>query len=133
MQGCSDPCGNIAYTALGIGLVLWSPDTGWNNRSAIVLCHLLIDSVDALIFPALIVRFGDASFWMQLHEDLRQAGFFIKTTEESCENFAIIDEEIVWYGNVHLLGKEKIEDSIMRIRDKEIAAELMELTFGQDE
>ena len=76
--------------------------------------------------------FGDASFWMQFHEDLRQAGFFIKTTEESCENFAIIDEEIVWYGNVHLLGKEKIEDSIMRIRDKEIAAELMELTFGQD-
>lgn len=40
---------------------------------------------------------------------------------------------MVWYGNVHLLGKEKIEDSIMRIRDKEIAAELMELTFGQDE
>ena len=70
---------------------------------------------------------------MQLHEEMWQAGFFIKTTEESCENFAIIDEEIVWYGNVHLLGKEKIEDSIMRIRDKEIAAELMELTFGQDE
>lgn len=77
--------------------------------------------------------FGDASFWMQLHEEMWQAGFFIKTTEESCENFAIIDEEIVWYGNVHLLGKEKIEDSIMRVKEKEIAAELMELTFGQDE
>ena len=69
----------------------------------------------------------------QLHEEMRQAGFFIKTTEESCENFAIIDEEIIWYGNVHLLGKEKIEDSIMRVKEKEIAAELMELTFGQDE
>lgn len=77
--------------------------------------------------------FGDASFWMQLHEEMWQAGFFIKTTEESCENFAIIDEEIIWYGNVHLLGKEKIEDSIMRVKEKEIAAELMELTFGQDE
>ena len=39
-----------------------------------------------------------ASFWMQLHEDMRQAGFFIREAENSCENFAVIDEEIVWYG-----------------------------------
>ena len=73
--------------------------------------------------------FGDAAFWMQLHEDMRQAGFFIKTVEESCENFAVIDQEIIWYGNIHLLGKEKAEDNIMRVKDKNIAAELMELTF----
>lgn len=35
--------------------------------------------------------FGDAVFWMQLHEDMRQAGFFIKTVEDSYENFAVID------------------------------------------
>ncbi len=73
--------------------------------------------------------FGDAAFWMQLHEDMRQAGFFVKSAEDSCENFAVIDQEIVWYGNIHLLGKEKIEDSIMRVKDKKIAAELMELAF----
>lgn len=73
--------------------------------------------------------FGDEAFWMQLHEDMRQAGFFIKTVEDSCENFAVIDQEIVWYGNIHLLGKEKIEDNIMRVKDKKIAAELMELAF----
>ena len=73
--------------------------------------------------------FGDAAFWMRLHEDMRQAGFFIKSVEDSCENFAVIDQEIVWYGNIHLLGKEKIEDSIMRVKDKKIAAELMELAF----
>ncbi len=33
--------------------------------------------------------FGDAAFWMQLHEEMRQAGFYIKTVEESCEHFAI--------------------------------------------
>ena len=66
---------------------------------------------------------------MRLHEDMRQAGFFIKSVEDSFENFAVIDQEIVWYGNIHLLGKEKIEDSIMRVKDKKIAAELMELAF----
>lgn len=35
--------------------------------------------------------FGDATFWMQLHEDIRQAGLFIKTVKDSCENFAVID------------------------------------------
>ena len=73
--------------------------------------------------------FGDAAFWMGLHEDMRQAGFFMKTVENSCENFAVIDQEIVWYGNIHLLGKEKIEDNIMRVKDKKIAVELMELAL----
>lgn len=73
--------------------------------------------------------FGDAAFWMQLHEDMCQAGFFIKTVEDSCENFAVIDQEIIWYGNIHLLGKEKVEDNIMRVKDKKIAAELLELAF----
>ena len=57
---------------------------------------------------------------MQLHEDMRQAGFFIKTVEDSCENFAVIDQEIIWYGNIHLLGKEKVEDNIMRVKDKKL-------------
>ena len=31
---------------------------------------------------------------------------------------------------MNLLAKEKIEDSMMRVKGKGIAAELMELTFG---
>ena len=78
-------------------------------------------------------EFGDASYWMQLHEDMRKAGFYMKTVEESCERFAIMDQEIVWYGNINLLAKDKVEDSIMRVRSKEIAGELMEVTFGNDD
>lgn len=77
-------------------------------------------------------RFGDAAYWMQLHEDMRQAGFYIKTVEESCERFAVIDQEVVWYGNINLLSKDKVDDSIMRILSKEIASELMEITFGDN-
>ncbi len=74
--------------------------------------------------------FGDASYWMQLHEEIRQAGFYIKTVEDSCERFAIMDQNIVWYGNINILAKTKIEDSIMRVESKGIADELMEITFG---
>ena len=31
-------------------------------------------------------------------ERLRRAGFEIRLAEETCEHFAIIDREIVWYG-----------------------------------
>ena len=74
--------------------------------------------------------FGDAGYWMKLHEEMRQAGFYIKSTEENCEHFAIIDREIVWYGSMNLLGKTTTEDSMMRVPSRTIAAELMELTFG---
>lgn len=76
--------------------------------------------------------FGDAAYWMQLHEEMRKAGFYIKTVEESCERFAVIDQEVVWYGNINLLAKDKVEGSIMRVRSKEIAGELMEITFGNN-
>jgi len=76
--------------------------------------------------------FGDAGFWMQLHEEMRYAGFYMKTVEDTCEHFAIIDQEILWYGSMNLLAKTKIEDSMMRVQSKKIAAELMELTFGKD-
>ena len=51
--------------------------------------------------------------------------------EEYCERFAVIDQEIVWYGGINLLAKSDSEQSIMRVPSKEIAAELMELTFGK--
>ena len=76
--------------------------------------------------------FGDAEYWMQLHDEMRQAGFYIKTVEENCEHFAIIDNEIVWYGSINLLANVKIDESLMRVKGKEIAAELMELTFGKE-
>ena len=63
---------------------------------------------------------------MELLERLRKAGFEIRLAEESCEHYA----EIVWYGSVNLLSKEDIEDNLMRVCSKEIAAELLEMTFG---
>lgn len=76
--------------------------------------------------------FGDAGFWMQLHEEMRQAGFYMKTVEDTCEHFAIIDQEIVWYGSMNLLANSKIDDSMMRVESAKVALELMGLTFGKE-
>lgn len=75
--------------------------------------------------------YGEPSYWMQLHEDMRQAGFFVKTAEEFCDRFAVIDQELVWYGSMNLLAKEQIEDSMLRVHGKEIAAELLETALGR--
>lgn len=64
---------------------------------------------------------------------MRKAGFYIKTVEEYCDRFAVIDQEVVWYGNINLLAKDKVDDSIMRVRSREIAGELMEIVFGDND
>ena len=76
--------------------------------------------------------FGDAGYWMQLHEEMRQAGFYMKTVEDTCERFAIMDQEIVWYGSINLLAKSNADDSMMRVQSKKIAMELMGLAFGKE-
>jgi len=48
------------------------------------------------------------------------------------EHYAIIDEEIVWYGSMNLLSGEKEDDNLMRVVSKEIVLELMEITFGKN-
>lgn len=75
--------------------------------------------------------FGDTSYWMQLHEEMHKAGFYIKTVEESCECFAVIDQKVVWYGNINLLAKDKGDDRIMRVLSNEIAGELMKIHLVQ--
>ena len=76
-------------------------------------------------------KYGRDDVRMELLERLRKAGFEIRLVEDSCEHYAVIDHEIVWYGSVNLLSKEDADDNLMRVCSKEIAAELLEMTFGR--
>ena len=67
---------------------------------------------------------------MELLEQFRNAGFDILLMEESCGHFAVVDQKIVWYGNMDFLSKEDMEDNLMRVVSGDIAAEIMEMTFG---
>ncbi len=77
-------------------------------------------------------KYGRDDVRTELIERLRKAGFEIRLVENSCEHYAVIDQEIVWYGSVNLLSKEDAEDNLMRVCSKEIAAELLEMTFGSE-
>ena len=73
--------------------------------------------------------FGREEHRIELMETLRDAGFNIMLVEDNCEHYAVIDDEIVWYGSMNLLSKDDAEDNIMRVVSKRISAELLEITF----
>lgn len=77
--------------------------------------------------------FGDSAYWMELQERMRNSGFEMNIAEDYCQHYCIVDREVVWYGSMNFLGKEDSEDNLMRVRSREIAAELLELTFGKQE
>lgn len=41
------------------------------------------------------------------------------------QKFAIIDQSIVWYGSINLLGYGRSEESMMRLESANIARELV--------
>lgn len=69
---------------------------------------------------------GDSSDWVHNQIKMRENGYYVVTHSDVVEHFAIIDKEIIWYGNMNLLGKISIEDRMMRIKNIGIAEELLE-------
>lgn len=68
----------------------------------------------------------------QLIKQLLEVGIKVNLVPVMHEHYAIIDSEIVWYGSMNLLSSEKDDDNLMRVVSKEIAQELMEITFGRN-
>lgn len=60
--------------------------------------------------------------------DLDQRSVEQGIEEISC--FAVIDKELIWHGGVNLLGKDDFWDNLIRIKDYEVANELLEISFG---
>ena len=56
---------------------------------------------------------------------MNQQGIKIVQLEEISSCFAVIDNELVWHGGMNLLGKVDSWDNLIRIIDKDIAAELI--------
>jgi superfamily II DNA or RNA helicase len=67
----------------------------------------------------------------KLIDELREAGIYVKEVSGIHEHFAVIDKEIVWYGSMNMLSREKEDDNLMRVNSKEIADELLEIGFGK--
>lgn len=67
----------------------------------------------------------------QLIDELRRVGIYVKEASGIHKHFTVIDKEIVWYGSMNMLSREKEDDNLMRVNSKEIADELLEIGFGK--
>lgn len=74
-------------------------------------------------------KYGDTGLHAALLDDLRSYGFDVVVSETVSEHFSIIDKSIVWYGSVNFLGREDVEDNLMRIVNTSVANELLEIAF----
>lgn len=66
----------------------------------------------------------------RLVDTLENCGVNVKLLDHMHEHFASIDSETVWYGSMNLLSNVKTDDNLMRVESKDIAHELMKLTFA---
>ena len=62
---------------------------------------------------------------MPCREALHTAGWEIRLVQDNCQHFAVIDEQIPWYGSMNLLSWDDVEDNIMRLESREAAQELL--------
>lgn len=62
-------------------------------------------------------------------QELRAVGIYVKEVSGVHEHFTVIDKEIVWYGSMNMLSREREEDNLMRVLSNEIAEELLEIGF----
>lgn len=114
-------------------IVISSPTLG--KRKVIRMLCLMKERQEAGVKATIVTwhpnayMYGSDEHRIELMEELRNAGFHIELVEDNCGHYAVIDNEIVWYGSMNLLSKDDVEDNIMRVVSKRIAAELLEMTF----
>ena len=77
--------------------------------------------------------YGNAAVYYELICEIQGVGITVVEKEEIDEHFAVIDNQIVWHGGMNLLGKADVWDNLMRIKNVEVAAELLEISLGNNE
>ena len=74
--------------------------------------------------------YGNLEILYELITRMKSQGVDIYLKDEVEERFAVIDDELVWHGGVNLLGKEDVWDNLMRLKNIDVAAELLEIGLG---
>ena len=65
-------------------------------------------------------------YWMkECVKKLSDSGLIVIFNNDIHQKFAVLDDEIIWYGSLSLLGYHSEEDTIMRLENSEIANELL--------
>lgn len=75
------------------------------------------------------IIYGDVNMCCELIREMQNAAINVVKKEVE-ERFAVIDDELVWHGGMNLLGKEDVWDNLIRIKNHQVAAELLETALG---
>ena len=62
---------------------------------------------------------------------LQHQGIIVVTINNLSLHTAIIDKSTIWYGSVSILGYHSVEDNLIRFKNPEIAASLLESLYRQ--
>ena len=106
-----------------------------SNSKVKMLIDLLKDSLEKGVKITIITWHPDAYIYgwdehrLGLLKLLFDFGFNIEFVKNDCQQYAILDDEVVWYGSMNLLSKDDIDDNIMRILSNKIAQELSEMSY----
>ncbi len=87
--------------------------------------------VEVLNFQGSTHFIGVGSLNYELIQMMRDIGITVVIKDEVEERFAVIDDELVWHGGMNLLGKVDVWDNLMRIKNHQVAAELLEIALGE--
>ncbi len=74
------------------------------------------------------VKYAEINELYSLIDSMKRNGIAVRLTDTECEHYAVIDQYLVWHGGMNLLGKEDVWDNLIRVENKQAAAELMEMT-----
>ena len=74
------------------------------------------------------VKYAEINELYSLIDSMRRNGINVRLTDAESEHYAVIDQFLVWHGGMNLLGKEDVWDNLIRVENKQAAAELMEIT-----
>ena len=70
---------------------------------------------------------------LHLHARLTATGIHLNLQTPLHHHFAIIDRQLVWHGNLNILGKERAADYLIRMQANDIASALLSLYSSQSE
>ena len=60
-----------------------------------------------------------------MKDSLKDAGVDVRDAPNLNCHFAIMDEDLVWYGSMNFLSREHEDDILMRLRNEAIVKELL--------
>lgn len=115
-------------------IVISSPDIRQNKVERLLL--LIKDRQEKGVHVTVIttdpekVVYGSVDVCHYLINQMKQVGIYVVVKAEVEERFAVIDDELVWHGGMNLLGKVDVWDNLMRVRNHQVAAELLEISLG---